>query len=207
MPGRRTVRLHLLLRNRHIHPGVGRMTRRRPTSRRTAFSAGAAPAARSAVRAALLLALLAGVAGACGGERDSDARTEGRTYGQGVVGARPGVTLAEYMTMPDSARFDGPLPNEAFGTTGTGVAVEVDLRATGMQGKSMPLAYSLHDARNDLPFISRTIPVTPDAQRWSRQAHVWLPVPSPGTYYVRVILNDSTGRRTDGPRTEDFTIR
>lgn len=158
------------------------------------------------LRAALMLALLASVGGACGRERGSDVPGESRTYGQGVAGSRPGVTLAEYMAMPDSARLDGPTPDEAFGTTGKGVAVEVDLRATGMQGKSMPFAYSLHDARNDLPFVSRTIPVTPDAQQWSKRGHVWLPVPSPGTYYVRVILNDSTGRRTDGPRTQDFTI-
>ncbi|HEX6367294.1 MAG TPA: hypothetical protein VF006_00095 [Longimicrobium sp.] len=186
------------------------MTRRHPVSHRTAFSAGAASIVRSAaVRAALLLAALAGSIGACGPDRGgAGAAAEGeRSVGQGVLGARPGVTLAEYVAMPASERLDAPEKDEAFGTTGKGVAVEVDLRATGLQGKSLPFAYSLHDARNDLPFISRTIPVTPDAREWSRRGHVWLPVPAPGSYYVRVILNDSTGRRTDGPRTEAFTIQ
>jgi hypothetical protein len=36
---------------------------------------------------------------------------------------------------------------------------------------------------------------------------VWLPVPSPGTYYVQVAVNDSTGRSTEGPRTADFTVQ
>ena len=45
------------------------------------------------------------------------------------------------------------------------------------------------------------------AARWSRRGFVWVPIPGPGSYYVRVMLNDSTGRRTDGPRTEDFTIQ
>lgn len=157
-------------------------------------------------RAASLLALLA--LASCGGERDADASATGeRTYGVAVVGARPGVPLEEYMVMPTTARLDGPPPDEAFGTTGEGVAVEVDLRASGMQGKSMPFAYSLHDARNDLPFVSRTIEVKVDAEPWSTRAQVWLPIPSPGSYYVRVVLNDSTGRRNDGPRTQDFTIQ
>lgn len=165
-------------------------------------------AVRHPLRAAFLLTLLTAAASACGGERGSGASDAGeRTYGVAVVGARPGVTLEEYMVMPATARLDGPPPNEAFGTTGKGVVVEVDLRASGMQGKSMPFAYSLHDARNDLPFVSRTIPVQVDAEPWSRRAHVWLPVPSPGSYYVRVTLNDSTGHRTDGPRTQDFTVQ
>lgn len=157
----------------------------------------------STVRAAsgvFLLALIS-LAGACGSD---DADTDGTSEGYGVVGWRP-ATRAEYMALPDSVRIDPPSTGGTFGTD-RGVAVEVDLRMSGHEGRSVPLAYSLHDARNDLPFVSSTIPVTPDAPRWRRRGHVWLPVPSPGTYYVRVMLNDSTGRRTDGPRTQDFTI-
>ena len=47
----------------------------------------------------------------------------------------------------------------------------------------------------------------PDAPQWSRRGQLWLPVLSAGTYYVQVVLGDSTGRKTDGPRTQDFTIQ
>ncbi|HEU0298750.1 MAG TPA: hypothetical protein VFR37_04830 [Longimicrobium sp.] len=107
--------------------------------------------------------------------------------------------------MPDSARLDVPGYDGSFGTE-RGVAVEVTLRIDGMEGRSVPFAYTLHDARNDLPFVSTTTPLKPDAPRWSRRGYVWLPVPAPGSYYVRVMLNDSTGRSNDGPRTPDFTI-
>ncbi|HEY0014926.1 MAG TPA: hypothetical protein VGC13_01360 [Longimicrobium sp.] len=153
---------------------------------------------------AFLLALFIGPAAACsrgGGEgRESGATAQGSA----VMGWRP-ATRTEYMALPDSVRIDAPGNDGSFGT-GQGVAVEVELRMTGHEGRSVPLAYSLHDARNGLPFVSGTIPVTPDAPRWRRRGYVWVPVPSPGTYFVRMMLNDSTGRRTDGPRTQDFTI-
>jgi hypothetical protein len=156
------------------------------------------------LRLFVLLALVA----ACTGDRDAERSGGGEvSIGYVLMSARPGMTLAEYMALPDSARLDNPTGSDAFGTTGTGVAVQLDLRMSGMKGKSVPLAYSLHDARNNIPFISHTIPIKADAVRWTRQGYVWLPVPSPGTYYVRVMMNDSTGRKTDGPRTEDFTIQ
>lgn len=123
----------------------------------------------------------------------------------GVVGWRP-ATRSEFMAMPDSARLHVSESEGSFGT-GRGVAVEVTLRIDGMEGDSIPFAYTLHDARNDLPFVSTTAPLKPDAPRWSRRGFVWLPVPAPGSYYVRVMLNDSTGRKNDGPRTQDFTIQ
>lgn len=163
---------------------------------------------RSSLRHLLRLWVPLALAAACAGEGDEDRPDGGRvSIGNRVVAARPGMTLAEYRALPESARLDAPADADGFGTTGKGVAVQVDLRIEGMRGKRVPLAYTLHDARNGIPFISRTIPITPDAPRWHRQAHVWLPVPSPGTYYVHVVLNDSTGRRTDGPRTQDFTIQ
>jgi hypothetical protein len=158
----------------------------------------------STVRAAsgvFLLALVSLTAACGGGEGNDEAAT---AEGSAVVGWRP-ATRTEYMALPDSVRIGAPGNDGSFGTD-RGVAVEVELRMTGHEGRSVPLAYSLHDARNGLPFVSSTIPVTPDAPRWRRRGHVWLPVPSPGTYFVRVMLNDSTGRRTDGPRTQDFTI-
>jgi hypothetical protein len=123
-----------------------------------------------------------------------------------VLGMKPGMTRTEYMALPDSARLDSAQFAQSFDTE-RGVGVEVDVTLDGQQGDSIPLAYSLHDARNDVHFLSRTIPVVPGAPRWRRQGHVWLPVPSPGTYYVRVVLADSTGRDVDGPRTKDFTIQ
>jgi hypothetical protein len=110
------------------------------------------------------------------------------------------------MGIPDSARLGVPESDPSFGAD-RGVAVEVTLQIDGMEGGSVPLAYTLHDARNDIPFVSNTIPIKPEGPRWTRQAYVWLPVPAPGTYYVRIALNDSTGRKTDGPRTQDFTIQ
>jgi hypothetical protein len=155
-------------------------------------------------RIVLLLILLAGSAGACGG--DSDGADDGRTsLASGVVSWRP-ATRSEFMAMPDSARLHVSGSDGSFGE-GRGVAVEVTLRIDGMEGRSVPFAYTLHDARNDLPFVSTTIPLKPDAPRWSRQGYIWLPVPAPGSYYVRVMLNDSTGRKNDGPRTQDFSIQ
>lgn len=159
----------------------------------------------STVRAVygVFLLVLAGSAGACSGGRDADAAI-GTSTGAGVVSWRP-ATRTEFLAMPDSARLGRADNDGTFGTE-RGVAVELDLRLDGREGKGVPLAYTLHDARNDLPFVSHTLPVTPDAPKWRKRAYVWLPVPSPGTYYVRVMLNDSTGRKTDGPRTQDFTI-
>jgi hypothetical protein len=124
----------------------------------------------------------------------------------GVVGWKPGMTRTEYMALPDSVRLADAQNDEGF-QTNRGVAVELDITLDGQQGKGVPLAYSLHDARNDAPFVSRTMPIVPDAPRWRKHAQVWLPVPSPGTYYVRVVLADSTGHSTSGPRTKDFTIQ
>jgi hypothetical protein len=173
-------------------------------------------------RTLILLAVLVCAAGACsrdaGGEQAAEkapgkapgpaavAVGPGMDMGHGVVGWRPGVTRSEFMALPDSVRLDSAEADASFGD-GRGVAVEVTLHINGLQGKSVPMAYSLHDARNGLPFVSRTIPITPDAPRWSRQGQVWLPVPSPGSYFVRVVLNDSTGRKDEGPRTRDFTIQ
>lgn len=153
-------------------------------------------------RRAVLLALAALAACADGGEPPIN----GTKTAIGVVGWKPGMTRTEYMALPDSVRLTEARTDEGF-QTNRGVAVELDMTLDGQQGKGVPLAYSLHDARNNAPFVSRTIPVVPDAPRWRRQAHVWLPVPSPGTYYVRVVLADSTGHSTSGPRTKDFTIQ
>lgn len=157
------------------------------------------------LRTSFLLALLAASTSACGADRDDVPEGTISEIGQGVRGWRP-ATWSEYAAMPDSVRLD-TARNAWWISSERGVAVEVDLRIAGLRGKSIPLAYSLHDARNDIPFVSHTIPITPDAPRWTRQAYVWLPVPSPGTYYVRIALNDSTGRKNDGPRTQDFTIQ
>jgi hypothetical protein len=54
--------------------------------------------------------------------------------------------------------------------------------------------------------VSNTIPIASDADRRARQGHLWLPVPAPGTYSVQPTLNESTGRGTDGPRTEYFSL-
>lgn len=155
------------------------------------------------LRTALLLAVIVPFAGACGGPDGSDDTR--RVLESGVAGWRP-ATRSEFMAMPDSARLGVPESDPSFGAD-RGVAVEVTLRIDGMQGDSVPFAYTLHDARNNLPFVSNTIPIKPNAPRWSRRGFVWLPVPAPGSYYVRVVLNDSTGRKNDGPRTQDFTIQ
>lgn len=157
-------------------------------------------------RTASLLVLLAlaacgGDGGGGGGEPDGRRET-----GVGALSARPGMTRTEYLALPDSARLGEDEDSGAF-TTDRGVGVEVDVFVSGQEGKQVPLAYSLHDARNDVHFISQTVPLTPDAPQWRRRGYVWLPVPSPGTYYVRVVLADSTGRSTTGPRTETFTIQ
>jgi hypothetical protein len=122
-----------------------------------------------------------------------------------IVDTKTGVARQQYLAMPDSARLEQE-KDLAPGGEAQGVAVEVVLKIDGYKGSTLPLAYTLHDARNQLPFISRKVPVTPDAETWSRRGHLWLPVPSPGSYYVQVVLGDSTGRKTDGPRTEDFKI-
>jgi hypothetical protein len=156
------------------------------------------------VRTAAFFVLLAG--GACTGTGGEEARSPARSAVVDVIGVRPGVTSDEFMAMPDSVRLGGIGAGGTY-ETGRGVAVEVDVRLEGFAGDSVPLAYTLHDARNKVPFISQTVPVTPGAEVWRRRGQVWLPVPSPGTYYVQVALNDSTGRRTDGPRSSDFTVR
>lgn len=150
-----------------------------------------------------LFALLA-LAACDRGEDDGQGVPEGRR-GQsvGVVSHRVPVTRDEYLRMPDSVRLDGDLPPAAGDR---GVAVELAVTLTGLAGDSIPLAATLHDARNDLPFVSRTLALTPDAERWRRQGWVWVQVPSAGSYYVRLALADSSGRSTSGPRTQAFTI-
>lgn len=148
-----------------------------------------------------LLALLALAACADGGGEAS----KGPDTGVAVVGTKPGMTHTEFMAMPDSARLGSEAESGTFDTE-RGVGVEVDVSLNGMQGKDVPLAYSLHDARNDVHFVSQTIRVKSDAASWRKKGYVWLPVPSPGTYYVRVVLADSTGHGTEGPRTQDFTL-
>lgn len=122
-----------------------------------------------------------------------------------IVGMQAGVSRQQYLAMPDSVRLEqekDAVPGEA-----QGLAVEVLLKIDGYKGQTIPLAYTLHDARNQLPFVSRKVPVAPDAPRWSRRGQLWLPAISTGTYYVQVVLGDSTGRKTVGPRTDEFTIR
>jgi hypothetical protein len=152
-------------------------------------------------RATPLLALL--VLAACG---DGGEASKGPDTGVAVVGTKPGMTHTEFMAMPDSIRLGSEAESGAFGTE-RGVGVEVDVSLNGMQGKDVPLAYSLHDARNDVHFVSQTIRMTSAAPSWRKKGYVWLPVPSPGTYYVRVVLADSTGHGTEGPRTQDFTLQ
>lgn len=123
-----------------------------------------------------------------------------------IVGTKTGLSRQQYLAMPDSARLEQE-KHLASGGEMQGVAVEVVLKIDGYKGSTLPLAYTLHDARNQLPFISNKVPVTPDADTWSRRGHLWLPVLSPGSYYVQVVLGDSTGRKTDGPRTEPFTVQ
>lgn len=87
------------------------------------------------------------------------------------------------------------------------MAVDVVLKLNGYKGQSVPLEYTLHDARNDLSFVSRRLPITPDADTWTRRGRVWLPIPTAGTYYVQVVLGDSTGRKAEGPRTGEFSVQ
>lgn len=142
----------------------------------------------AALAAAVLLA-------GCGGTR-ADVQ---------IVGMQNGVSRQQYLSMPDSARMEQEKDASASAET-PGVTVEVLLKIDGYKGSTLPLAYTLHDARNQLPFVSRKAPITPDSEQWSKRGHLWLPVLAPGSYYVQVVLGDSTGRKTDGPRTEDFTV-
>ena len=150
----------------------------------------------SILRPALAALAAAAVLSACDLESRADVE---------IVGMQPGVSRQQYLAMPDSVRLEqekDAVPGEA-----QGVAVEVLLKIDGYKGQTIPLAYTLHDARNGLPFVSRKVPVAPDADQWSTRGQLWLPVIAAGTYYVQVVLGDSTGRKTVGPRTDDFTIR
>lgn len=122
-----------------------------------------------------------------------------------ITGMQPGVTRQQFEAMPDSARL-GKDSNDSRGEV-QGVTVDVVVKLNGQKGAKVPLDYTLHDARNDLAFVSRRMAMEPDQEQWSRTGRVWLPIPSPGTYYVQVVLADSTGRKTDGPRTDDFTVQ
>lgn len=62
-----------------------------------------------------------------------------------------------------------------------------------------------HDARDSVAVIHRKVTVQPDSSAWSRRGHLWLPVPGPGTYYVRAFLYDSI--RKPVPRTDEFTVQ
>ncbi|HEU4882938.1 MAG TPA: hypothetical protein VFT45_11845 [Longimicrobium sp.] len=151
-----------------------------------------ASTARKAVAFLIVSVVLAG----CGGTR---ADVE-------IVDTKTGVSRQQYLAMPDSARLEQEKDLAPGGET-QGVAVEVVLKIDDYKGSTLPLAYTLHDARNELPFISRKVPITPDAETWSKRGYLWLPIPSAGSYYVQVVLGDSTGRKTDGPRTEAFTVQ
>ncbi|HLM69058.1 MAG TPA: hypothetical protein VK358_16075 [Longimicrobium sp.] len=122
-----------------------------------------------------------------------------------ITGMQTGVTRQQFDALPDSVQL-GKDTNDSRGEV-QGVTVDVVVKIGGQKGRKVPLDYTLHDVRNDLPFVSRRMAMEPDQEQWSRAGRVWLPVPSPGTYYVRVVLADSTGRSTSGPRTEDFTIQ
>ena len=148
---------------------------------------------RTPIRNLAALAALT-VLAACGGTSSVE-----------IMDAQTGVTRKQYEAEPASARF-AKESDDSRGET-QGVAVEVMVKLSGYKGQTIPLDYTLHDARNDLPFVSRRVPVTPDSDQWSRRGRLWLPVLSAGTYYVRVVLGDSTGRKLEGPRTEDLTIQ
>ena len=143
-------------------------------------------------RVAAVLALAA--VAACGGTR---ADVE-------ITAVQTGMKRAQYEALPGEMRF----VQESDDSRGEaqGVAVDVVLKVDGYKGRSIPMDYTLHDARNQLPFVSRRVPVTPTDETWTRTGRLWLPVPSAGTYYVQVVLGDSTGRKLEGPRTDDFTV-
>lgn len=123
-----------------------------------------------------------------------------------IVGMQTGVSRQQYLAMPDSARLEDGKDATAPGGA-DGMTVEVIVKLDGQKGQKVPLDYTIHDARNSLPFVSRRAAIQPDAERWSRQGHLWLPLPPAGTYYFQLVLADSTGRKPVGPRTEEFTIR
>ena len=149
--------------------------------------------------AAVLISALAGCGDGGGFSRETTSAIE-------VRGVKPGITRTEYMAMPDSARLDVKGDDGSLGT-GPGAAVEVDITLDGFARKRVPLAYSLHDAATGQQFRKTTTSLVPDAPRWRRLAHLWVDVPAPGTYYVQVVLGDSAGHRSAGPRTLDFTVQ
>ena len=122
-----------------------------------------------------------------------------------VLGMKTGVTRQQYLQLPADARLESETDDPSRGES-QGVTVEVVVKLDAAKGEKVPLDYTLHDARNQLPFVSRRVPLAPDAERWSTRGHLWLPVPTAGTYYVQVVVGDSTGRKPAGPRTEAFTI-
>lgn len=123
-----------------------------------------------------------------------------------VLGMKTGVTRQQYLAMPDSVRLESGKDDPSRGEA-QGVTVEVVVKLDGQKGEKVPLDYTLHDARNSLPFTSRRLALQPDAEQWSRRGHLWLPVPAAGTYYVQLVLADSTGQKPIGPRTEEFTVQ
>lgn len=144
-------------------------------------------------RRAASLAALATLA-ACGGSSSVE-----------IVDMQTGVTRQQYEAAPAETRF--AKESDASRGEAQGVAVDVVVKLSGYKGQTVPLDYTLYDARTRLPFVSRRVPVAADAEVWSRRGRLWLPIPSAGTYYVQVVLGDTTGRKAEGPRTEDFTVQ
>jgi hypothetical protein len=147
---------------------------------------------RRRLAAALALTLLG--LGACEGRADVV-----------IVGMKTGVGRERYLQLRDSVRLESEKEDASRGEA-QGVTVEVVVKLDGYKGEKVPLDYTLHDARNSLPFVSRRVAMQPDAPEWSRRGQVWLPVPAAGTYYVQFVLGDSTGHKPIGSRTQEFTV-
>lgn len=120
-----------------------------------------------------------------------------------VTEVRTDVSRQQFDALPHSRHLGEH--SEAIGGM-QGVMVGVTVQLSGRKGHRVPLEYDLHDARDDRLWGGRYTFLAPDAEEWTRTGPVWLPLPAPGTYYVRFTLNDSLGRVVSDPRTQDFTI-